>query len=65
MRSHFYHLLYHNIKISQHKDIVNKDSDMFYLKIRNNGKSNYYIDLIDKFNVPYKWYYVLRYKQHI
>jgi hypothetical protein len=51
--------------VSHNKDIVNKDSDMFYLKIRNNGKSNYYIDLIDKFNVPYKWYYVLRYKQRI
>ena len=48
-------------RVSQYKQIINKDSDMFYLKIRNNGKSNYYIDLMDKFNIPYKWYYNLRY----
>lgn len=32
-------------------NILNKDSNMYYLKIRANGKSNYYITLIDKYNV--------------
>lgn len=48
--------------VSKHNYIINKDSNMFYLKIRNNGKSNYYINLINKFNIPNKWYYVFMYK---
>ena len=48
--------------ISQHNYIINKKSDMFYLKIRANGKSNDYITLIENFKIPYSWYYLLLYK---
>jgi len=37
--------------INKHK-IVNKKSFMFYLKIRANKKSNWYINLIDKYYIP-------------
>ena len=33
-------------------NIENRDSSMFYLKIRANGKSNHYINLIDKYQIP-------------
>ena len=48
--------------MSQHNYIINKKSDMFYLKIRANGKSNHYIKLIENFKIPYSWYYLLLYK---
>ena len=51
-------------RVSQYKQIINKDSDMFYLKIRNNGKSNYYINQINGFNIPYKWYYIYLYSDN-
>ena len=35
-------------------NIINKDSDMYYLKIRANGKSNHYINLIDNYDIKNK-----------
>ena len=35
-------------------NISNKESNMYYLKIRANGKSNYYINLINNFNIKDK-----------
>ena len=37
--------------------IKNKDTDMFYLKIRAHKKSNHYINLIDNYNIPNSDYY--------
>ena len=41
--------------------INNRDSKMFYLKIRATGKSNHYIDLIDKHNIKNSNYIKLMY----
>lgn len=35
-------------------NVINKDSDMYYLKIRANGKSNHYINLIDNYDIKNK-----------
>lgn len=47
--------------VSENRFIMNKDSDMFYLKIRATGKSNWYIKVIHENNVPMWWYYYLMY----
>lgn len=41
--------------ISSH-NIENRNSRMFYLKIRANGKSNQYINLLDKYKIPNSQY---------
>ena len=35
-------------------DIENKHSNMYYLKIRATGKSNWYINLMDNYNIKNK-----------
>lgn len=37
--------------VLDNNNIINKDSNMFYLKIRANKKSNHYIKLIDQYNI--------------